>query len=167
MPNSAQLMNQDSGNTEYYTPVEIINAARLTMGGIDFDPASSAVANQRVRATRFYTEADDGLSLPWNGRVWMNHPFGRKQNPLWIDKLVRAFTAGDVEQACCITFAATSERWFQPLLYFPQCFLTPRTHYYLPDGSLSRKVPKGSVVTYLGSDLDRFIRYFGHRGRIK
>ena len=59
--NSAQLINQDSGEFEYYTPEFIIEAARRTMGGIDLDPASSFVANERVRATRYFDHLDDSL----------------------------------------------------------------------------------------------------------
>ncbi len=84
--NAAQLINQDSGNQEYYTPVEIVDAAARTMGYIDLDPASSGAANKTVRAARFFTSEDDGLSRSWEGRIWLNHPFGRKENPLWIGK---------------------------------------------------------------------------------
>ena len=45
-----QLVNQDSGDTEYYTPGFIVEAARRVMGGIDLDPFSSAAANVLVQA---------------------------------------------------------------------------------------------------------------------
>lgn len=167
MSNKAKLINQDSGNTEYYTPVEIVDAARKVMGNIDLDPASSAKANTRVRASRFYMENDNSLTLSWEGYVWMNHPFSRLNNKVFIKKLIDEYNKGNTAQACCITFAATSEKWFQPLLQFPQCFLSPRTNYYLPDGSLKRGVTKGSVVTYLGSNTHLFIKYFSAFGVIK
>src|SRR5688572_27443923 len=105
--NAAQLINQTSGSVEYYTPVEIIEAARRTMGWIDLDPASSATANAIVGAKSFYTEVDDGLTQPWFGNVWMNHPFSRKGNPMWINRLVREYHDAQVHQACCITYACT------------------------------------------------------------
>jgi hypothetical protein len=147
--NNAQLINQDSGDFEYYTPAEIILAARALMGGIDLDPASSEIANETIGATQIFTIADDGLSRSWHGRVWMNHPFSRTGNKLWVNKLVAEWEAGRVQQACCITYAATSEAWFRPLMAFPQCFLSPRTNYRRPDGKIARGVSKGSVVTYL------------------
>lgn len=146
---SHQLINQDSGDFEYYTPIEIVNAARALMGGIDLDPASSEEANTRIGASTIFTLADDGLSKPWLGRIWLNHPFNRGGNKAWIEKLIREWGEGRTEQACCITFASTSEQWFRPLMQFPQCFLSPRTNYLLPDGTVKRGVTKGSVVTYL------------------
>lgn len=166
----AQLINQTSGCVDYFTPHEIIEAARDCMGGIDLDPASSWEANKRVKAVRYFCESSDGLAQKWFGRVWLNHPFGRISNPLWIQKLERendSTQGGQVEQACCITFACTSEAWFQPLLKRPQCYLCPRTNYYLLDGTIKKGVTKGSVVTYYGPYIERFTECFAHLGTVK
>jgi len=162
-----QLINQTSGIVEYYTPPHIIAAARRVLGVIDLDPASSTKANERVRAYQIFTEADDGLTKEWHGRVWMNHPFGLVQNPLWVQKLEREYLSGRTIEACCIAYACTSEKWFQPLLRRPQCFLSPRTNYLLPDGTVKKGVSKGSVVTYYGSDVEKFAREFGSLGVVK
>jgi hypothetical protein len=163
----AQLINQTSGEVEWYTPNPIIEAARATMGGIDLDPASSAIANERVRAFMFYSKHDNGLSREWKGRVWMNHPYGRGLNEAWIMKLINEWFHLRVEQACCITFASTSEKWFRPLLQFPQCFLHGRTSYLQPDGTPVKGCTKGSVVTYLGKDLAAFVQHFSPLGTVK
>ncbi len=154
------LILQSSGSTEWWTPQPIIDAAREVLGGIDLDPASCAEANKRVRAARFFTCAADGLRQTWSGRIWLNHPFSREFNSAWVEKLVSEFREGNVISACSICFASTSERWFKPLLAFPQCFLSPRTNYLLPDGSVARGVTKGSVVTYFGRDRQRFVNIF-------
>lgn len=164
--NAAQLINQTSGKTEYYTPAEIIEAARRVMGSIDLDPASSETANRIVQAKQFYTEADDGLSKAWPGNVFMNHPFSREGNPRWINRLTCQYALGRIAQACCITFAATSEKWFKPLFCYPMCFLSPRTNYRLADGSILKGVTKGSVVTYLGPYTYRFEREFDRYGAV-
>lgn len=165
---SHQLINQTSGDVEYYTPLPIVDAARACMGNIHLDPASSHEANVRVRAFHYYTEKADGLRQSWHyDTIWLNHPFSRDGNPLWINKVESEFRAGAFEQACCITFAATSEKWFQPLLARPQCFLVPRTNYFLPDGTLKRGVTKGSVVTYYGLNTERFAECFAHLGVCK
>lgn len=164
---NAQLINQTSGKVEYYTPQGIIEAARKTMGSIDLDPASSVIANKRVKAQSFFTKEDDGLSHAWFGNVWMNHPYGRGLNHLWISKLMGEYCASNIAQACCITYACTSEKWFRPLLQFPQCFLYGRTNYILPDGSVKEGNTKGSVVTYLGNNIEQFIVSFQSLGKVK
>ena len=68
---AAQLINQDSGDVEWYTPPEILDVARAVLGGFDLDPFSCAVANERVQAARFFTKEDDALKQEWFGRVWM------------------------------------------------------------------------------------------------
>lgn len=166
--NAATLINQTSQNVEWFTPTEIIEAARRTMGRIDLDPASNSLANLRVKAEVYYAKEHDGLSKSWLGCVWLNPPFSRIENPKWVDKLESEYEdIGNVHQACCITFACTSEAWFQPLLKRPQCFLSPRTNYYTPAGQKVAGVTKGSVVTYYGPNVDRFAEEFSKLGTIK
>ncbi|MEM7125005.1 MAG: DNA N-6-adenine-methyltransferase [Chloroflexota bacterium] len=164
--NNAVLINQTSGDYEWYTPEPLIAAARKTMGSIDLDPASSVQANQRVRASTFYTEEMDGLSLPWFGNVFLNHPFGRTTNKAWIDKLCASFTLGFTKQSINLCFCSSSEAWFQPLYNFPICFISPRVHYVLPDGSIKKGCTKGSVAVYMGNRIGHFIDNFSKFGRI-
>lgn len=42
--------------------------------GFTLDAAASP---ENAKAPAFYTESDDGLSLPWRGVVWCNPPYGR------------------------------------------------------------------------------------------
>lgn len=187
-----------SGEVEYYTPRPIITAAHTLLGSIDLDPASSAAANATVGATRYYTREDNGLSKPWHGRVWLNHPFHAGEEPCkpgcrkkacqpggkrghciteripsnaeWINKLMREYKAGHVTEALCITYACTSEKWFQPLQGFPRVELAPRTNYLLPDGTLYTGNTKGSVITFLPENHWRVVKFhecFGGMGAIK
>lgn len=167
---NAQLINQDSGNTEYYTPPEIIEAARQVMGSIDTDPASSFGANKIIKAKNIFTVYDNGLFRQWLGNVWLNHPFERGKNHLWVNKLIAEYELNNTEQACCITYASTSEKWFQPLFDYPQCYLSPRTNYLTADGKIKKGVTKGSVVTYLGNNIHKFKIVFEEQlklGRVK
>lgn len=187
--NSHQLINGTNMDVEYFTPQPIIEAARMALGGtIALDPASSEAANKRVDALRWFGVEADGITQKWEAStVFLNHPFGRAEpacspdcrkkhvhhtfplhgNAAWINKLGAEFLDMRAESVCCITFACTSEKWFQPLLRFPQCFLSPRTNYLTPDGKIKKGVTKGSCVTYLGPDLDRFRSAFAKLGVVK
>ena len=164
---NAQLINQDSGKVEYYTPSWIIESAREVMGSIDLDPASNAKANETVKAWLYYHKSVDGLACDWFENVWLNHPFSRKGNRFWIQKLIKEFTEDRVKQACCITFASTSEKWFQPLMQYPQCYFNKRVNYI--DGLTGKEVKgvtKGSVVTYLGPNVQKFYEVFKQYGNV-
>lgn len=67
---------------EWYSPGDIVEAARKVMGSIDLDPASHEEANQIVRATRFYTAESNGLLHEWCGNVFLNPP-GGLVNEFW------------------------------------------------------------------------------------
>lgn len=195
--NKAQLINQTSGTVEYRTAPFIVEAARTLMGGFDLDPATTRECNlEHIKANYYFDKDNSGLLRAWGTqmsptRVWLNHPFHagwkacdenckRKackkrghiyedipSNADWINKLVDEYSGGRVYEACCITFASTSEKWFQPLLRYPQCFLAPRTNYYLPDGTIFKGVTKGSVVTYFGKRTAEFARIFAPHGAVK
>ena len=79
-------VSYNSGENEWYTPAEYIEAARQTMGGIDTDPASSELANRTVGATTYFDKISDGLMQKWTSNVWMNHAVcACGVNPLVID----------------------------------------------------------------------------------
>lgn len=163
---SHQLINQTSGNVEWYTPSRIVEAARRVMGWFDLDPASSEIANQTVRAGEYYTILDDGLKLRWHGRVWLNHPYGRHGNREWIKKLCDSYQAGTIHSACCICFAATSERWFQPLFDYTICFPFKRVNFLDPNGRMIEGVTKGCAITYLGPHTESFVSVFSEIGNV-
>ncbi len=53
-------VSANSGCQEWYTPPEILDAARKVLGGIDTDPASSAQAQTLVQAGVYFDRDIDG-----------------------------------------------------------------------------------------------------------
>lgn len=66
------------------TPEDIVERARRTMGGIDLDPCSEEKFNRIVQAVQYYSlleRGEDGLVLPWRGRILLNPPGEEKGKP--------------------------------------------------------------------------------------
>ena len=157
----------NSGDNEWYTPPEFIKAARLVMGSIDLDPASSEVANKTVGAERIYTAADDGLTLTWSGRVWMNPPYEKGLIDRFAEKLRAEVAAGFVTQAVVLVNNATDTRWFATLCEVASmlCFPTGRVRFYKPDGERGAPL-QGQAVIYIGAKHEEFAREFGRFGMV-
>jgi len=154
-----------SVSNEWYTPAEIIEAAREVMGGIDLDPASCEEANCTVQASRFYDEDTDGLAQEWHGRVWLNPPYGGLAGS-FTDKLLAEYRSGRTVAALSILSAgATTTRWFQPLFDFPLCFYSGRVAFRATHTDKASNTV-GSVLAYLGPDVDRFAEVFERFGPV-
>lgn len=69
-----------SESSEHYTPSDIVERARTTLGAIDLDPASCEEANRTVRAASYFTREDNGYRKLWQGRVFLNPPGGSSDN---------------------------------------------------------------------------------------
>lgn len=69
---------EGTGENEWFTPAEYVEAARLVLGEIDLDPATHETAQKWIKATQYFTRADDGLKREWRGRVWLNPPYARR-----------------------------------------------------------------------------------------
>jgi site-specific DNA-methyltransferase (adenine-specific) len=51
--------------------------------GFTLDAAASAT---NALCARYYTKADDALSQPWDGVVWVNPPYGKGVTGRWVRK---------------------------------------------------------------------------------
>ena len=68
------------------SPVEILDRLYGALGGgFDIDPCSPGRGRSRVQAKIHFTKDDDGLALPWYGRIYMNPPYNRGIG-LWTAK---------------------------------------------------------------------------------
>jgi ParB family chromosome partitioning protein len=155
-----------SDQNDWRTPRRFLDAARVVMGGVDLDPASSMEANETVEAARFYTEADDGLILPWRGRVWLNPPYGG-QARLFVERLVREYEVGNVTAGLTLVNSHPTETaWFQQLFRYTICFVRGRIDFGGPSREVSSSSTHGSAIAYLGGDVARFAAAFGEFGSV-
>lgn len=141
---SMTLPQHLSTSVELYTPDYIVEAARATLGSIDLDPASCAIGNEVVKATRYFDR--DGLTQPWSGRLLLNPPGGRAEIPgmgtnsnacLWWRVLAAAYEVGHITSAIFVGFTleilstAQGMPGLQPI-DFPRCYSKGRTCFDLP-----------------------------------
>ena len=144
---------------EWYTPPALVKACRAAMGGIDLDPASHEVANRCVKAKRYFTADDDGLSQPWTGRVFLNPPYSRQAGKAeFIAKLAASFDAGTVTAATVVLSYDFSASWFEPLrgLYAAICLFRGRVQFYKVTPGDGHDPALGTSLVYLGPDVGRF-----------
>lgn len=158
-------------SVEYYTPIEILDAAREVLGGFDLDPASCAEAQANVKAAHFYTAQDDGLTKPWFGRVWLNPPYsktaGRSNQDIWAQHLIREYERGNVKAAILLVKAALGYKWFEDLFArWPVCFVRNRLSFIQEDGDDDGQSKQGTALFYFGPDFCGFARVFRQFGRV-
>ena len=88
---------------EYYTPKWIFDELNL---GFDLDPCSPGKHKSNSPAIVHYSFPQNGLELPWRGRVWLNPPYS-KPTP-WVDKFI--------ENGNGVALLLTSKaKWFHKL----------------------------------------------------
>lgn len=160
------LLGDADACVEWYTPPRFIEMAREVMGAIDLDPASNEVAQQWIKATRYFTESDDGLAQKWTGRVWCNPPYGRKVN-LWLEKGLTDYSAGHITPAIFL-LNRTGAAWYKTLRrqVTAVCEVEKRISFVDATGK-----PQGSPryyndFLYLGDNPTRFESLFAAVGDV-
>jgi len=142
---SANVQHQSSTN-EAYTPPEVTEASRLTMGSINLDPFSCKAANKVVKADRYFHRG--ALEKPWANldgspaTVFCNPPGGTlvrstlepsirpdgKPGPGYSSAavawayLLNEYLTGNVAQAIFVCFSLNT---FQNSQKIPGCRFAP------------------------------------------
>lgn len=157
-----------SGENEWDTPAEYIEAARSAMGSIDTDPASNDEANKRIKANLFYTPDIDGRDNKWRGNVWMNPPYAQPLIAEFCDILVSKYNSREFQQACILVNNATETVWFQALLSISKCVCFPsgRIKFIDKAGNPSGAPLQGQAILYAGKRTEQFENEFSQFGPV-
>jgi hypothetical protein len=155
-----------TGDTQWFTPEEVLAAVRVTFGGtIDLDPASCATAQQRVQARVFYDKDSNGLDYEWGGKVFLNPPYDTPTIRAFVDKLIFEFESGRVKSAILLTNDQTDAGWFQKAAGAARIFCFPykRLNFYNPNRDGSNHTCN-STIFYFGADEQAFQSAFSSLG---
>lgn len=149
---------------DWYTPIDCIEAARVVLGNIDLDPASSKAAQEAIKADVYYTKELDGLSQPWFGRVWLNPPYNMPLIEQFVERVVGGYESGEIDAAIVLTNNSTDTGWFHRLIDYPVCFTRGRLQFWNGDDRLATR--QGQAIFYLGDNANLFSSIFGKFGVI-
>lgn len=154
-------VHYSSESEEWNTPGSIVELVLTLLGEVDLDPCSNSKKKPNVPAKKVFTKNEDGLSHEWEGKVYMNPPYG-KVLAAWVEKLASEFESGRVVEALALVPSRTDTEWFRRLQNYPRCFL----HGRLKFGEQENPAPFPSMVVYFGKRTDAFLRVFGVVGDI-
>lgn len=148
---------------EWYTPLEVIEAARKVMGSIDLDPATCQESQDHIQAETHFTKEDDGLSRQWSGNVWLNPPYSLGLVDRFVDKTIAEYDAGNINQAIVLVNNSSDTGWFHKLLSaYPACFTRGRLKFWRPHRNFATR--QGQAIFYIGDSPDKFAAVFSQFG---
>lgn len=143
-------------NDEWLTPPEIIEA----LGDFDLDPCAP-IKRPWSTAKNHYTIEDDGLSKPWDGRVWLNPPYGT-QTGIWLKRLA------EHQNGIALTFARTETRMFFETVWAKAravLFIRGRLKFYRVDGTQGQSAGAPSILIAYDEDNARALEESGIDGK--
>lgn len=169
---------QHSSRTDLWgTPIDIIEAARDVLGGIDLDPASDERFNARVGASKILTASDDALVTPWpNGcSVFLNPPGGKRgrdsMTVLFWQRLLEYRQQGSMKHAIFLAFSLealqTTQQCELSIGHFTMCIPRRRLRFVSPDGATGEAPSHSNVIAYLPGTVQvhsRFVSLFSQFG---
>jgi len=154
---------------DYYTPANLMALVREALVVIDLDPASHPVADQIVRARRFFQKTDNGLDQPWGGSVWLNPPFS--EWPEFAEKIIAEVSSGRIEQLLALVSVPTlTASYLQGCLAHCDLIviLTGRLTFWGPqvENGNGAGPSSGHALLYFGKDGDRVRKTFQSLGTV-
>lgn len=138
-------VSHNSGNMEWITPPNIVEAASRWMQGIDIDIASSPEANALHKIPTYYTKSNSAFDPlnPWYGSVYINPPYNRGVIDGFALELHQKLTYGDVKRATWLSNNATETKWCQLLVELKPYICFPYQRFKFLNNQLE---PKGKPL---------------------
>lgn len=119
---------------EWYTPERIVSA----LGSFDLDPSAGPMGH----AMRNISLPEDGLSVNWDGRVWLNPPYSNVHE--WLAKFIAH------NNGIALVNTRPETQWFQKLAAGASAclWLKGRIKFNMPDGPAKHPTVGSVLVAY-------------------
>ena len=152
---------------EWYTPVEFIGMAREVLGNIDLDPASNKLAQGWIQSNHYYTEKEDGLSQPWEGRIWCNPPYGNAPKK-FLNKGLSEFKTANMTAGIFLLNRSGAE-WYSDIKpeFTAICEVRKRIAFIDSKGVKQTSPRYNNDFLYLGNDSAKFDEIFSTIGAVR
>lgn len=157
-----------SGECEWYTPKDYVDRCRNVLGGIDLDPASTAAAQETVKAASYFTAQDNSLEQEWSGRVFLNPPYKMPLVENFVGRLCDDYQAKVVKSAILLTNNSTDAKWWQHAAGIASeiCFTFGRICFNDRNGEANKSPTNGQTFMYFGGRHAAFKKQFENVGWI-
>ncbi|MCY0990619.1 DNA N-6-adenine-methyltransferase [Nannocystis sp. ILAH1] len=159
------MTRASTDSDRYFTPQELLDLVLAQWGAIDLDPCwdpESAVIAEKTYDIR---QQQDGLLLPWSGKVWLNPPYSNTSS--WIVRAAQHAAAGG-EVLALVQASVGSSYWRSYVWPWASvCCLSPRPKFGRPAALAATKgAMVDHAVVYYGPNHDEFARVWCIRGEI-
>jgi phage N-6-adenine-methyltransferase len=145
---------------EWITPPNLIKSVGGDIG-FDLDPCSP-INRPFETARNYFTIEDDGLKQEWEGRVWMNPPYGGECKH-WLKKLA------DHGNGIALVFARTETQYFFDSVWNKAdaiLFVKRRINFLNVDGTKGKNGSNApSVFIAYGKENAEILKNCGIEGR--
>lgn len=150
---SGGLVHESTHNEtkEWYTPPEVFKALNLEFDIDVCSPGEGVVP--WVPAKKHLTKTENGLITPWEGKVWMNPPYG-SDTPKWM-KLFAKHGNG-----VALVFSRTDCAWFHDFAVRCDalCFMRGRIRFIKANGERGGTPGAGSLLVASGRECVEALR---------
>ena len=133
-----------SRNQTWQTPPSLLAAILAAGGRAEFDPdPCSSASDGPVPALTRWTEADDGLSRPWCGTIFVNPPYSRAL-PKWVAKCAAEADVGAV--VIGLVPSRTDTQWWHDHVAYRASIIMLKGRLRFSGGAHAAPFPSAIVV---------------------
>ena len=103
-----------SSNTEEWGTPQALFDNLNAVHDFTLDPCATP---ENTKCPVFYTKEQNGLIMPWSGRVFMNPPYGRDTTGRWVYRAYEQTKTGKCELVVGLLPARTDTLFFHNWIY--------------------------------------------------